>query len=210
MAVSLPSARLLGRIDGLPSGVVELWLVDLDVTPDGVRGLLSLDERARGARIASERRRVRWERSRGALRALLAIRLDADPAALRFARGPHGKPALAVGARVHGASAQARYPRFNMSHSHGLMLVALSATGEVGVDIERVRARHTPGFLRTWTLREARVKCLGTGLGATPAREGGAELARVRCTEIDVGPAVVAALAWLDHPCASQRSAFAS
>lgn len=69
---------------------------------------------------------------------------------------------------------------YNLSHSRGLILCALSDQGEVGVDIERLRP-HRPGlpayvmsedelaafdgswedFARVWTLKEAYAKFLG-------------------------------------------------
>lgn len=177
-----------------------LWLVDLDATPDGGRGLLSPGERARGARIACARRRLRWERSRGILRALLASQLDADPAELELTLGPWGKPALAPTGPGRGSG---RRPlRFSLSHSHGQMLVAVSERAEVGVDIERRRARHSAEFLRIWTLREARVKCLGVGFGARAepsddprALDDPRAPDGVWRTELNVGPGAFAALA---------------
>ncbi len=159
-------------------GVVDVWRIDLGDEaldelwrPGRLGGLLCARERARAARLIRERDRSLWARSRGALRMLLGRYLDRDPRRLRFELGPYGKPRLASrpGApRRPGPIASWRPGpddlRFNLSHSGELMLVAVTAGAEVGVDVELARARYTPGFLKQWTKREAIVKCSGTGL----------------------------------------------
>jgi Phosphopantetheinyl transferase len=96
-----------------------------------------------------------------------------------FRRGPHGKPYL------NGSPLQ-----FNLSHSGGLALVAVSLT-EVGIDVEAARSTFDPvslaarflsaadaaslqalpeperhdEFLRLWTRKEAALKAIGFGLG---------------------------------------------
>ena len=73
--------------------------------------------------------------------------------------------------------------QFNLSHTQGLCLCALSGAGEVGVDIERVRPRREnlpryvmsetelsafdgtwEDFTRIWTLKEAFCKLQGTSV----------------------------------------------
>ncbi|HWY18368.1 MAG TPA: hypothetical protein VNY27_06615 [Solirubrobacteraceae bacterium] len=194
MAVSLPSARDPGRVCAL-RGVVDVWRVDLGrAMDDGLSDLLCAEERARAARIVPARKRALWARSRGILRALLARYLDADPRELRFQPGPHGKPGLRD--HVEGRSAPGRKSdlRFNLSHSGELMLVAVSAGREVGVDIEHARERYTAEFLRTWTTREATVKCLGTGLTGGSATAEEKTRPRLWTAGLDVGPDAVAAV----------------
>ncbi len=176
------------------SGMIDVWRADLSVATDGAStdGLMDLlceQERARAARIVRERDRVLWAHSRGVLRALLGRYLDADPAELRFALGVHGKPAL------RGDAERASHLRFNLSHAGPLMLVAVGVGREVGVDVERVRARYTAEFLRAWTVREATVKCLGTGLGSTPVTRGGGPATGLWTSELDVGPRAAGAVA---------------
>jgi phosphopantetheinyl transferase len=168
--------------------VVEVWRADLDVAPGWLEDLLCASERARAARIVHERKRVRWARSRGMLRLLLARYLDADPRALRFELGARGKPAL------EGGPAQDSDLRFNLSHSGELLLVAVAAGMEVGADIECANERHTTEFIRTWTMHEATVKCLGTGLTSMPV-ENEAPPGGLWTTELDVGPRATAAIA---------------
>ena len=162
--------------------------MDLDTAPDVLQELLCAEERARAARIVHARNRVLWARSRGILRALLGHYLDADPSELRFELGAHGKPAL------KGVTGQESDLRFNLSHSNELMLVAVTAGLEVGVDIECANDRHTAEDLCTWTMHEAMVKCLGTGLTSMSA-ENQAPPAGLRTVGLDVGPRAAAALA---------------
>ena len=112
--------------------------------------------------------------------ALLASYLGGEPAQLNFGEGPHGKPFLRPPTALD----------FNISHSRGTLLAAISRAQEVGVDIEvagRVRpvldlarryftpaeadalARLDPAsqqsaFLRLWTCKEAVLKALGAGI----------------------------------------------
>jgi phosphopantetheinyl transferase len=166
---------------------VHVWRADLAAIGDRPEQLLSDEERARAARILPERKRILWARSRGMLRALLGRYLERDPRSLDFVLGPHGKPALASAEH-----APATDLRFNLSHSGGLVLIAVTAKRELGVDIERARGRHTAEFLHDWVAHEAAVKCLGLGLLAPPAgrlRDG------LWTTQLDVGPDFAAAVA---------------
>ena len=76
--------------------------------------------------------------------------------------------------------AKGRY--FNVSHSHGLVAIALSKTSDVGIDLELVRsfkeslkefvcspkeaefAKDNKDFYKVWTAKEALTKCIGTGV----------------------------------------------
>ena len=121
--------------------------------------------------------------SRGALREILGRYLGLPADELRFETNRHGKPRLA---------SPAGQPAFNLSHSDSLALVAVAGR-EVGVDVERFRAKRPVDFYRRWADREARVKCLGTGLTA-PAPPGSTEPAVHR---LDVGPGYAASVAHL-------------
>jgi 4'-phosphopantetheinyl transferase len=176
------------------AGAIDVWRADLTAIEDNLENLLGADERARAERIVPARKRVLWARSRGVLRALLGRYLERDPRTLRFALGPHGKPALAHDGADEGDL------RFNLSHSGDLALVAVSAGREIGVDIERARPRYTAEFLRTWVAREAAVKCRGLGLGIEVAAPGNSTSAIATrgdlwTAELDVGPDFAAAIA---------------
>lgn len=135
--------------------------------------LLSPDERERAARFVFERDRRRYTAARGTLRRLLGAELGVDAAAIEFRYGPNGKPF--IDEPLH----------FNVSHSEEWALVALSTDGLVGCDVESVRPLpdlvsrwFAPSecelilpsgdrealFFRYWTLKEAVLKGIGSGL----------------------------------------------
>ena len=215
-------------------GVVDVWRADLDDVTNGLEGLLCAQERVCAPSIVRERARMRWIRSRGMLRALLGRYLEGDPRALAFELGAHGKPALVDDA------GHASDLRFNLSHSGELVLVAVTTGREVGIDVEVARdparrpldepaiaarvlgaeqarrlerlepQERTREFLRAWTMREAAVKCLGTGLGSAPvAGEGdagsGGRIAALWTAELAVGPRAAAAIAVEDSEACELR-----
>ena len=95
--------------------------------------LLSPDERARALRLVREADRHRFIAGRALLRRTLAGCLGVPAEAIRFDYSAAGKPALAAGF-------EASDLRFNASASGGVALVALRHGGDVGVDVERIRA----------------------------------------------------------------------
>ena len=140
----------------------------------------------RASRFRFERDRRRYLASRLALRHLLAAALGADLAALRLAEDGNGKPCLVDEPdRCH----------FNLSHSGGLALIALSRAAPVGVDLELAGMMEADGdlvaaclcpaercqwnaiglaarrraFLDLWTRKEAALKAVGLGLSVSPA-----------------------------------------
>jgi phosphopantetheinyl transferase len=122
--------------------------------------------------------------SRWALREILGRYLALSGDQLRFETNPHGKPRL--------ADPPGEKPAFNLSHSRSLALVAVAGR-EVGVDVERIRAKRPVDFYRRWADREARVKCLGTGLTG-PVPEDAVEPAVHR---LDAGPGYAASVAFV-------------
>ena len=118
----------------LRAGEVHAWCVDLDaVDADGGAEAagLSVDERTRAARFHFARDRARFLGGRAALRHLLAGYAGAEPHALVFAQGAHGKPALP------GTGLE-----FNFSHSGGCAVLAVTRGRRVGVDVEQIRAER--------------------------------------------------------------------
>ena len=155
--------------------------MELDVEPGEqgrLRELLSPSERERADAFRFPVHQARYAAGRGRLRELLAAYIDREPASIELREGPNGKPELAGGV-----------VRFNVSHCEGLALCAV-ARREVGVDlelVERQRRLRWPeiaarffhpderwlvdgwlAFLRVWTLKEACLKALGSGLRTDP------------------------------------------
>jgi 4'-phosphopantetheinyl transferase len=110
--------------------LVRVWIVPVDLPPEAAARCLEVlddDERARAAAFLSERDRRQFAVAHGTLRILAARELGETPSALRWDRGPYGKPALA--APWSGLST-------GLSHSAELIAVAMSVGRAVGVDIQ--------------------------------------------------------------------------
>jgi 4'-phosphopantetheinyl transferase len=161
---------------------VDVWSIDLDPDRDRVSSMLALlggGERVRAARLRTTEERLRFVVVRGAVRIILGRYTGLPPAALHFETTGAGKPCLAD-ARVS----------FSLAHTEGLSVCAVTSSGEIGVDVERVwripdvraiaeryfgpsegRAlAATPhharaaAFFSTWTRKEAIVKAGGDAL----------------------------------------------
>lgn len=163
-----------GADQALPGVGLRLWLADLDAQPCGSVALPA-DVEERASRFVHEVDRRRYRAAHAAIQGLL-------PRGERTVNAC-GKPALANG------------PHFNLSRRDGWAAIALSATHEVGVDLETVRriedaselaAMHfTPteraavqacgaqardrAFLTVWTRKEACMKATGLGLRLAPS-----------------------------------------
>lgn len=170
--VPVPSSRSEDRL--------HVWYWDLDGDPPPDAACLSAQERARAGRFRLERERRRWTAAHARVRQALGEHLNRDPAELSFVHGTAGKPALADAPALH----------FNLSHSSGRALFAVSAAGPVGVDVEGPQripaaldyARHSfdrreaatlarqppasrsSAFLAHWVAKEAMLKADGAGL----------------------------------------------
>jgi 4'-phosphopantetheinyl transferase len=149
----------------------------------GLEFNLSVAERERGQRFHFIADRNTFLGSRGLLRAILSSYLDLAPREIQFDYGRHGKPVLANQMEPHRL-------QFNLAHSGGLLLIAVSRFCAVGVDVERIRAlenlddlanqllspteeiawRRLPAnqqnqaFFKLWTRKEACLKATGDGI----------------------------------------------
>ena len=143
-------------------------------------------ERARGTRFVRTEDRRRYALAHGSLRAVLGRYMRLDPSALEYRYAETGKPFVTQRLRSGDALA------FSLSHSHGRMLVALSRSRELGVDLELIRRdieagkladrffchteraamaqsgtkREHETFFRYWVAKEAVLKAQGVGISS--------------------------------------------
>lgn len=218
MPEPLPPARapLHGRTDAF-FPVAHVWEFALErPLSDVERAVLSEEEVTRAGRFAFERDRVRYMRSRFAVRSILGETLNVSPREVPIAIGEHGKPFLDL----------PDAPPFNLSHSQARGVLAIAdgpfsssdseRTG-VGIDIERINPQvdvlavagtvFSPGeiaaledlagkaridaFFICWTRKEAYLKALGFGFTRDPR-----EVTVAHQREV----AVLARLADQEHP----------
>src|SRR5215207_6202526 len=110
---------------------VVVWRITLtDVRVDDV-GLLSADELERADRFKFPQVRLAYLQGRLFLRKMLGALLDRPAADLHFSLEGNGKPTLEDSAIA-----------FNLSHSGGEALLAVSTAKPVGVDIEVIREKR--------------------------------------------------------------------
>ena len=158
---------------------VHIWRAALDEDgwpgPEGLPG----GERERFDAFLREQPRRRWLAARWALRRVLEGYLRQPAAAIELEVAERGKPRLRDGGGLE----------FNLSHSGGLALVAVTAGRPVGVDVELIEQRRPLAFYEDWVRHEARLKCLGVGLGGPPVE------AAVAVAAVDACPGYAAAVA---------------
>ncbi|WP_414548499.1 4'-phosphopantetheinyl transferase HetI [Anabaena sp. CCY 0017] len=163
-----------------------IWRINLDI-PEAQRenllATLSGDEVSRANRFHFQEHRQRFITGRGILRCILSNYLGISPQQVLFDYQERGKPVLAD------ALAQSNLC-FNLSHSQGLALCAVSYHSQIGVDLEYIRPmsdvealakrfflpreyeivrslsdhKQQEIFFRYWTCKEAYLKATGEGL----------------------------------------------
>ncbi len=169
---------------------------------DGMK-ILPVQEQKKGASFHQENDRLRYLASRILLRSILSRYLTHPANELDFQTGPHGKPFL--------CSDRDHLPEihFNLSHSGKYAALAFSSASPVGIDIEAMRDTiraealvrrffHADEYaefleldekeqqefvLRRWTVREAFLKGIGSGLSLDPASFYVRERSPVFCIE---------------------------
>ena len=148
--------------------------------------LLSEEENARRKRFRFERHGHRFAVTRALVRTTLSWYADVEPETWRFATNPYGKPEIEESMNPDGI-------RFNVSHTRGLIAVALVLKHDIGVDVENTERRSDISrianrffskpeaedlkdvaekneaqarerFFRYWTLKESYIKACGKGL----------------------------------------------
>ena len=147
--------------------------------------LLDEEETTRYHRFYFDKDRQHYLAAHALLRLTLSRYAPHEPQAWRFERGPKGKPEIAAGINMPRL-------RFNLSHTQGLVACIITLDRQCGVDVEHARtlrdmhgiaetvlsdaevawlqgqpaSRQTETFFTFWTLKEAYIKAIGTGLSA--------------------------------------------
>jgi 4'-phosphopantetheinyl transferase len=168
---------------------VHLWLSYYDAIEDErlharYFELLNDQERVQQGRFYFARDRLRYLVTRALVRTVLSRYLPIAPGAWKFAVNSFGRPEIA---NTEAASGELR---FNISHSQGLIVLAVTRSVDIGVDVENVEAREVSvdlaerffapeetavlmaapeceqqyRFFEYWTLKEAYIKARGMGL----------------------------------------------
>jgi 4'-phosphopantetheinyl transferase len=166
------------------------------------QGLLTEPERAKQQRYKFEKDRHSALVTRAFVRDLLSTYADVDPADWRMEIGPKGKPEL-------------RDPpvplRFNLSHTPGLIVCAVTPVYDIGCDVESLGRRsdiltiadhyfsaqevqelfslpqeqQRSRFFDYWTLKESYIKARGLGLFALPLQSFSFAIGRATAPEVN-------------------------
>lgn len=150
--------------------------------------LLDSSERARAARFRFEKDRRLFVTSHVLLRVMLSRFAAVAPVAWQFTSNAQGKPEIEPGLTDVPL-------RFNLSHTEGLAVCAITLERDIGVDVEATdrsncamdiaRSQFAPAeiaylerlapaaraeaFFIIWTLKEAYIKAIGQGLSQSLA-----------------------------------------
>jgi 4'-phosphopantetheinyl transferase len=168
-------------------GEILVWLMEVDAPPAAIvedwRACLDVAELARADRFYFDADRVTYIAAHWLLRCALAETGGLPPAHWRFVEEKHGKPWIDPALGLPEL-------RFNLSHSTGLVVCAVTVGAAIGIDVELISPqrvgldiagryfsadevallRSSPPqkqqqtFFRLWTLKEALIKATGEGL----------------------------------------------
>ena len=169
----------------LVPGTLHVWRVPLDDSPERAsryRAYLSADELTRADRCRTPHPQYQFVITRAILRMLLSRYMKVRPAQLQFETQLKGKPALITASS---------FPiQFNVSHTRGMALIALTTQHAVGIDVEwtdrnvqdrdiaqryfsaresaylasQAPLERTSKFFSFWTCKEAYLKMQGKGI----------------------------------------------
>ncbi len=163
---------------------VHVWYAFLDQSESRSQQLeatLSNEEQSRAARFHFQKDREHFIVARGVLRDILGRYLSREPEKFSFRYNEYGKPMLAE---------DSKQLRFNVSHSGGIALYAVTCEREVGIDVEQIRPdfaetsiakrffspaevaefcdlgihEKKEAFFCCWTRKEAFIKATGQGI----------------------------------------------
>ena len=172
----------------LTAGEIHLWLTDYEEIGDeqlhaSYRELLNPAEKAQEPRFYFARDRRRYLVTRALVRTVLSRYVpEVDPREWVFSANAWGRPEI--------VNAEANDLSFNLSHTHSLIVLAVTRSRALGVDVENFRARQVSldiadryfapqevtalnavpadeqqdRFFEYWTFKESYIKARGMGL----------------------------------------------
>ncbi len=171
-------------LDGiLPDNQVHVWHAHIKAWERVIKPLhdiLDGEEQARASRFKFPAPRNQFVISRALLRQTLGCYLGIEGRDVRFSYTANSKPQLDGNADL----------QFNLSHTEGVTVLAITSKRRVGVDVERIRentepldladrffsrrevewlrsqpaSEHIPSFFNCWTAKESYIKAHGQGL----------------------------------------------
>ena len=181
------SIQLLSNLEN----EVHVWFCCPDeITKESVldeyHSMLSVEESAKYKRFHFEKDRHSYLISHALVRKVLSSYCNVKPDEWDFTNNQHGKPDI---------SPEIKCPalKFNLSHTDGMSVCVISLESDCGIDVENTQRKSrtfavadrmfSPAevatmrsgndsevqrkFFEFWTLREAYVKAIGTGLGGS-------------------------------------------
>ncbi|NOR43184.1 MAG: 4'-phosphopantetheinyl transferase superfamily protein [Gammaproteobacteria bacterium] len=178
---------------------------------DEYHSILSTEECDKFKRFHFDKDRHSYLISHALVRKVLSSYCNVKPDAWSFTGNQHGKPNI---------SPEIKCPalKFNLSHADGMSVVVVSLDNDCGIDVENTQRKSRASavaermfapaevaamqsgndsevqrkFFEFWTLREAYVKAIGTGLGGSSKEfyftVGGQERGEQRMSKIHFVP----------------------
>ncbi|SRR5216684_1651923 len=172
----------------LATDEIHLWLAFYDEVAEDLhpvyRDILSAEERVQEPRFYFARDRRRYLVTRALVRTVLSGYVSIPPADWNFSSNAYGRPEIA------NAEGRAAGLSFNLSHTRSLIVLGVTRSRALGVDVENFRAREVSldiagryfapaeveelsvvppheqqyRFFEYWTFKESYIKARGMGL----------------------------------------------
>jgi 4'-phosphopantetheinyl transferase len=193
---------------------IDVWLAFYDAIGHGstladMRALLSQAERHQQERFYFADDRKRYLVTRALVRSVLSHYAAVDPREWAFSENDYGRPA------IRNRHPDAQGLRFNISHTRGLVALAVGRHRELGVDVEHLASRRispdvavsffspreaaevagTPAarihdrLFEYWTFKESYIKARGMGL-SLPLDKFTFHFPHARAVRIEIDPAL--------------------
>jgi 4'-phosphopantetheinyl transferase len=197
---------------------IDIWLTYYNEMIDDrqlprLRSLLSDEEAARESHFYFADDRKRYLVTRAMVRMLLSRYAPIAPERWVFSKNAYGRPVIADA--IAAAETEARDLFFNLSHTRGLIVLAVTRGRELGVDVENIAARtvsldiakhffsadevaelarvapdrQQDRFFEYWTFKESYIKARGMGL-SLPLNGFSFEFPQCEAVRIRIDPAL--------------------